>query len=80
MNRAIETVGTWLQHGRASFGRTIPSAAMDEVLRLAAQGIEARQGGNAESGAIEDESPAGEAGVPNPGIHTVDGEEGLSHD
>jgi hypothetical protein len=38
---AAETVRVWLEHGRASFGNTIPTAALDEVVRFAVQKWEA---------------------------------------
>lgn len=34
---AVEIVRVWLEHGRASFRNTIPLAALEEVVRLAAQ-------------------------------------------
>jgi hypothetical protein len=34
---AVELVRVWLDHGRASFGSTIPAAALDEVVRSAAE-------------------------------------------
>src|SRR5688500_10712974 len=60
--RDSATKGRVLIHPPRSPGTDTIGAG--EVWDGAAQGIEARQGGDGEAGSIEDESPAGEAGVP----------------